>query len=77
MTVTVHRLSLQFDADQVTPGNELTDALAMIDRINEVLQRYDPFGLGAQIIATRDEIEVATSDDDDGEAYLLAIERGD
>lgn len=56
-TITVHRLVLQFDADQITQGNRQQQTNQAIDLINMVLQR-EPFGLGAQLIAHPDEIEV-------------------
>jgi hypothetical protein len=56
-TITVHRLVLQFDADQITKGNRQQQTHQAIDLINLVLQR-EPFGLGAQLIAHPDEIEV-------------------
>jgi len=59
-SITIHRLSLQFDADQITQGQPDDQADQAIDLINTVLQR-EPFGLSAQLIATRDEIEVESS----------------
>jgi hypothetical protein len=59
-SITIHRLSLQFDADQMTQGQPIEQAIQAIDRINTVLQR-EPFGLAAQLIATRDEIEVESA----------------
>jgi len=59
--ITIHRLPLQFDADQVTHGNNEEQAAQAIDLINRVLQ-WEPFGLSAQLIATRDEIEVVVND---------------
>ena len=56
-SITVHRLSLQFDADQITHGTHEEQAAQAIALINTVLQR-EPFGLAAQLIDTRDEIEV-------------------
>jgi hypothetical protein len=56
-SITIHRLSLQFDADQITHGSPEEQAAQAIALINRVLQR-EPFGLSAQLIATRDEIEV-------------------
>ena len=55
--ITIHRLSLQFDAGQITHGSNGQQARQAVDLINTLLQR-EPFGLGAQIIATPDEIEV-------------------
>ena len=43
---TVHRLSLQFDAGQITPGRPEEQAAQAIALINAVLQR-EPFGLAA------------------------------
>lgn len=56
-SITVHRLSLQFDADQITRGNSEQQARDAVELINAVLQR-EPFGLSAQLIAAPDEIEV-------------------
>ena len=56
-SITVHRLSLQFDAGQITHGSPEEQAAQAVALINAVLQRA-PFGLAAQLIATRDEIEV-------------------
>ena len=58
--ITVHRLSLQFDADQITHGRAEEQAAQAIALINQILQR-EPFGLAAQLIATPDEIEVENS----------------
>jgi hypothetical protein len=55
--ITIHRLSLQFDAGQITHGTPEEQTAQAISLINTVLQR-EPFGLAAQLIATRDEIEV-------------------
>ena len=55
--ITIHRLSLQFDAGQITHGSRDDQARQAVDIINLILQR-EPFGLGAQLIAHRDEIEV-------------------
>jgi predicted RNA-binding Zn-ribbon protein involved in translation (DUF1610 family) len=59
-SITLHRLSLQFDADQITHGQSEDQAAQAVDLINLVLQR-EPFGLAAQLIATRDEIEVEST----------------
>ena len=56
-TITIRRLDLQFDADQVTHGNLVQQADQAVELINLTLQR-EPFGLGAQLFAHRDEIEV-------------------
>ena len=58
--ITIHRLSLQFDAGQITHGCPEEQAAQAIVLINQVLQR-EPFGLAAQLIATRDEIEVESA----------------
>ena len=55
--ITIHRLSLQFDAGQITHGGNEQQARQAVALINTLLQR-EPFGLGAQLIATPDEIEV-------------------
>lgn len=69
--ITVHRLSLQFDADQVTHGRPNEQANQAITLINQVLQRQ-PFSLSAQIVAARDEIEVecSTCEACDGKGWL-------
>ena len=55
--ITVHRLSLQFDAGQITRGTDDNQAREAVKLINLILQR-EPFGLGAQLIVHPDEIEV-------------------
>ena len=55
--ITIHRLSLQFDAGQITHGSRDDQARQAVDIINLILQR-EPFGLAAQLIAHRDEIEI-------------------
>ena len=55
--ITIHRLSLQFDAGQITHGSRDDQARQAVDLVNLILQRQ-PFGLGAQLIAHRDEIEI-------------------
>ena len=55
--ITVHRLSLQFDANQVTHGKTEQQFRQAVDLINLTLQR-EPFGLGAQLIVHPDEIEI-------------------
>jgi hypothetical protein len=55
--ITIRRLDLQFDADQVTHGNLVQQADQAVELVNLTLQR-EPFGLGAQLFAHRDEIEV-------------------
>ena len=55
--ITIRRLDLQFDADQVTCGSITKQADQALELINLALQR-EPFGLGAQLITHRDEIEV-------------------
>ena len=59
--ITIHRLSLQFDAGQITHGNRDDQARRAVDLINLILQR-EPFGLGAQLIVHRDEIEIESYD---------------
>jgi hypothetical protein len=57
--ITIRRVDLQFDADQITHGTAEEQANQAIEQINLTLQR-EPFGLGAQLIVHRDEIEVET-----------------
>ncbi len=57
--ITIHRVEVQFDADQVTQGTAEEQANQAIEQINLTLQR-EHFGLGAQLIIHRDEIEVET-----------------
>jgi hypothetical protein len=57
--ITIHRVEVQFDADQITKGTADEQADQAVELINLALQR-EPFGLGAQIIVHRDEIEVET-----------------
>ncbi|HPY31859.1 MAG TPA: hypothetical protein PLT00_12870 [Verrucomicrobiota bacterium] len=59
-TITVHRLDLQFDADQITQGPAAAQVDQALQLINLALQR-EPFGLGAQLFVPRDEIEIETS----------------
>jgi hypothetical protein len=56
-TIAIRRLDLQFDADQITRGSADQQAQQAVDLINLALQR-EPFGLGAQLDAHPDEIEV-------------------
>ncbi len=58
--ITVHRLSLQFDANQITHGRNEQQVLEAVELINLTLQR-EPLGLGAQLIVHRDEIEIERS----------------
>lgn len=62
--ITIYRLDLQFDANQITHGSAAQQARQAVDLINLALQR-DPFGLGAQIYAHPDEIEVECRQDGD------------
>ena len=57
--ITIHRVEVQFDADQATNGTAEQQADQAVELINLTLQR-EPFGLGAQLIVHRDEIEVET-----------------
>jgi hypothetical protein len=57
--ITIRRVDVQFDADQITQGTPERQADQAIELINLTLQR-EPFGLGAQLIVHRDEIEVET-----------------
>ena len=56
-TITIRRLDLQFDADQITRGSTEQQARQALELINLTLQR-EPFCLGAQLFAHPDEIEV-------------------
>ena len=56
-SITVHRLSLQFDAGQLTHGSNEAQARQAVDLINLTLQR-EPFGLGAQLFDHPDEVEI-------------------
>ena len=56
-TITIRRLDLQFDAGQITHGSTEQQARQALELINLTLQR-EPFGLGAQLFAHPDEIEV-------------------
>ena len=58
-TITIRRVDVQFDADQVTQGTSEQQARQAVELINLALQRQ-PFGLGAQLIVHRDEIRVET-----------------
>ena len=59
-TITVRRIDLQFDANQITRGCNSKQVDQAIELINLTLQR-EPFGLGAQLIVHRDEIEIETN----------------
>jgi len=59
--ITIRRLDLQFDANQVTKGSVEQQASQALELINLTLQR-EPFGLGAQLFAHRDEIEVESGE---------------
>ena len=59
--ITIRRLDLQFDAGQITHGSTEQQARQAVDLINRTLQRK-PFGLGAQLFAHRDEIEVESGE---------------
>ena len=59
--ITLRRLDLQFDAGQITHGSAEQQARQAVDLINLTLQR-EPFGLGAQLFAHRDEIEVESGE---------------
>ncbi|MEQ2009758.1 MAG: hypothetical protein ABMA26_23480 [Limisphaerales bacterium] len=63
-TITIRRLDLQFDANQVTRGSNEQQARQALELINLTLQRQ-PFGLGAQFFAHRDEIEVESGENTD------------
>ena len=60
-TITICRLDPQFDAGQVTKGSVELQASQALELINLALQR-EPFGLGAQLFAHRDEIEVESGE---------------
>ena len=60
-TITIRRLDLQFDAAQITKGSTEQQARQALELINLTLQR-EPFGLGAQLFAHRDEIEVESGE---------------
>ena len=57
--ITVRRVDLQFDADQITHGPAEQQVRQAIDVINQTLQREPP-GLQAQLIVHPDEIEIET-----------------
>ena len=63
-TITIRRLDLQFDAFPITMGSTEQQARQALDLINLTLQR-EPFGLGAQLFAHRDEIEVESGENSD------------
>ena len=62
-TITIHRLSLQFDAGQITHGSARAQARQAVDLINLTLQR-EPFRLGAQLFDHADEVEIESHPDD-------------
>ena len=61
--ITIRRVDLQFDADQITSGDAEQQADQAIDVINLTLQNR-PTGLHAQLIVHRDEIEVETRNEE-------------
>jgi len=63
-TITIRRIDLQFDAGQITTGSTEQQARQALDLINLTLQR-EPFGLGAQLFAHPDEIEVESGENTD------------
>lgn len=64
--INVYGVQLQFDANEVTHGTASQQAEQAIEQINGILQRQ-PFGLGAQLIAHREEIDVTEETRTDGE----------
>jgi hypothetical protein len=62
--ITLRRLDIQFDAGQITHGSDEAQARQAVDLINRTLQR-EPFGLGAQLYAHPDEIEVESREAED------------
>jgi hypothetical protein len=78
--ITVRRLDLLFDADQITNGTNDEQAEQAIELINLSLQR-EPYGLGAQLVLHPDEIEVESEDSetdvcDECEAPIPIVEGG-
>lgn len=51
--ITIHGLTLQFDAGQITHGCADDQARQAVELVNLALQR-EPFGLGAQIMVHAD-----------------------
>lgn len=73
--ITVKNLTIQFDADQVTSGDEITQVQQAIDLINAALQR-EPHGLGAQIFSSgvdNSDIEGNCSDLEDKASRIMEI----
>ena len=60
-TIAIRRLDLQFDAGQLTQGSTEQQARQALELINQTLQR-EPFGLGAQLFAHPDEIEIQSGE---------------
>ena len=58
--ITVRRIDLQFDANQITHGTPEQQVRQAVELVNLTLQR-EPFGLGAQLIVHPDEIEIETN----------------
>ena len=52
-SITIHGLTLQFDAGQITHGCDADQARQAVELLNLTLQR-EPFGLGAQLIVHAD-----------------------
>jgi hypothetical protein len=61
--ITVHRLSLQFDAGQVTHGTNAEQARQAVLLINTALHR-EPSGLNALLFDHPDEVEVESRSSD-------------
>lgn len=66
-TITMSGLSIMFDADQVTSGNEQLQALQAIEQINLTLQR-EPYGLAAQIVVLPEEVIATVEENSEGDA---------
>ena len=62
-TITIRRLDLQFDADQITRGSVNQQAKQALELVNQLLQR-EPFGLAPQLIVHPDEIEIESAEDE-------------
>ena len=62
-TITIRRLDLQFDADQITRGSVKQQAKQALELINQTLQQ-ESFGLAPQLIVHPDEIEIECAEDE-------------
>lgn len=74
--ITVRNLTLQFDQDPASSGDDFEQAQAVLEAINSVLQRQ-PCGFSAQIFTSgldRSDVSGADIDTGDARAFDVTIE---